>query len=158
MTDRERLAGRLASQIYADSISLIRAFTDEEFLKENGFNKENILSIFIPNSYDVYWNVEPNQIRDKMFSEYQKFWNDNRIQKANKIGSKADELAKAEADAKAKAFDAEKAANEARIAAAAPVEEEVVEAEAEEAPEDAPSAEASEDVPAEDVKASKEEE
>jgi len=79
-------------------------------------------------------------------------------EKANKIGSKADELAKAEADAKAKAFDAEKAANEARIAAAAPVEEEVVEAEAEEAPEDAPSAEASEDVPAEDVKASKEEE
>ena len=55
-------------------------------MKENGLNKENILSIFIPNSYDVYWNVEPNQIRDKMFSEYQKFWNDNRIQKANKIG------------------------------------------------------------------------
>ena len=69
----ENLAGRLASQVYADSISLIRAFTDEKFLKENGLNKENILSIFIPNSYDVYWNVEPNQIRDKMFSEYQKF-------------------------------------------------------------------------------------
>jgi UPF0755 protein len=82
----ENLAGRLASQVYADSISLIRAFTDEKFLKENGFNKENILSIFIPNSYEVYWNVEPNQLRDKMFSEYQKFWNDNRIQKAKKIG------------------------------------------------------------------------
>mgnify|MGYP003689776929 FL=1 len=65
---------------------MIRAFTDEKFLKENGFNKENILSIFIPNSYEVYWNVEPNQLRDKMFSEYQKFWNDNRIQKAKKIG------------------------------------------------------------------------
>ena len=38
----ENLAGRLASQVYADSISLIRAFTDEKFLKENGFNKENI--------------------------------------------------------------------------------------------------------------------
>ena len=82
----ENLAGRLASQVYTDSTSLIRAFTDEEFLKENGFNKENILSIFIPNSYEVYWNVEPNQLRDKMFSEYQKFWNDNRIQKAKKIG------------------------------------------------------------------------
>src|SRR6056300_45508 len=43
----ENLAGRLASQVYADSISLIRAFTDEKFLKENGFKKENILSIFI---------------------------------------------------------------------------------------------------------------
>ena len=82
----ENLAGRLASQVYTDSTSLIRAFTDEEFLKENGFNKENILSIFIPNSYEVYWTIEPNQLRDKMFSEYQKFWNDNRIQKAKKIG------------------------------------------------------------------------
>ncbi|MFD2822867.1 30S ribosomal protein S16 [Lacinutrix iliipiscaria] len=52
-------------------------------------------------------------------------------EKANKIGSKTDELAKAEADAKAKAFEAEKAANEARIAAAAPVVEEVAEAEEE---------------------------
>ena len=82
----ENLAGRLANQIYADSLSLIRAFTDEKFLKENGLDKENILSIFIPNTYEVYWNVEPNQLRDKMLSEYQKFWNDNRIQKAEKIG------------------------------------------------------------------------
>jgi small subunit ribosomal protein S16 len=75
-------------------------------------------------------------------------------EKASKIGSKTDDLAKAEADAKAKAFEAEKAANEARIAAAAPVVEEVEE----EVAEDAPVAEATEDAPAEEVKASKEEE
>ena len=84
-------------------------------------------------------------------------------EKASKIGSKTDDLAKAEADAKAKAFEAEKAANEARIAAAAPVveevEEEVVEDTAtEEVSEDAPVAEATEDAPTEEVKASKEEE
>ena len=84
-------------------------------------------------------------------------------EKASKIGSKTDDLAKAEADAKAKAFEAEKAANEARIAAAAPVVEEVEEEVAEDAPaeevsEDAPVAEATEDAPAEEVKASKEEE
>ena len=64
-------------------------------------------------------------------------------EKAAKVDAKKDGLAKADADAKAKAFEAEKAANEARIAAAAPVvEEEVTEEVAEEATDDAPKAEA----------------
>ena len=58
-------------------------------------------------------------------------------EKAGKVGAKTDGLAKAEADAKAKAFEAEKATNEARIAANTPVEEVV-----EEVAEDAPTAEA----------------
>ncbi len=64
-------------------------------------------------------------------------------EKAAKVDAKKDGLAKADADAKAKAFEAEKAANEARIAAAAPVvEEEVTEEVAEETTDDAPKAEA----------------
>ena len=47
-------------------------------------------------------------------------------EKAAKIQAKADGLSKADADAKAKALEAEKAVNEARIAAAAPVVEEEV--------------------------------
>jgi small subunit ribosomal protein S16 len=71
-------------------------------------------------------------------------------EKAGKIGAKTDGLAKAQADAKAEALKAEKAANEARIAAAVPVAEvaeateeveavaDVVEETAEAATEDAP--------------------
>ncbi|HLV39079.1 30S ribosomal protein S16 [Xanthomarina sp.] len=62
-------------------------------------------------------------------------------EKAGKVGAKTDGLAKAEADAKAKAFEAEKAANEARIAANAPVEEEVSEEVVEETTEAAATAE-----------------
>ena len=82
----ENLAGRIANQIYTDSTALINSFTDEDFLAENKFNKENILSIFIPNSYQVYWDIEPDQFRDKMLLEYEKFWNKSRTEKAKNIG------------------------------------------------------------------------
>ena len=82
----ENLAGRISKQIYADSTALINSFTDEDFLAENKFNKENILSIFIPNSYQVYWDIEPDQFRDKMLLEYEKFWNKSRTEKAKNIG------------------------------------------------------------------------
>ena len=82
----ENLAGRIAKQIYADSTALMNSFTDKDFLVENKFNKENILSIFIPNSYQVYWDIEPDQFRDKMLLEYEKFWNKSRTEKAKNIG------------------------------------------------------------------------
>jgi UPF0755 protein len=82
----ENLAGRIAKQIYTDSTALINSFTDKDFLVENKFNKGNILSIFIPNSYEVYWDIEPDQFRDKMLLEYEKFWNKSRTEKAKNIG------------------------------------------------------------------------
>src|SRR5690554_2589036 len=60
-------------------------------------------------------------------------------EKAGKVDAKSQNLAKAEAEAKAKALEAEKAANEARMAANAPVEEEAAE---EATAEDAPAVEA----------------
>lgn len=81
----ENLAGRLSKQIYQDSISLINSFKDKIFLKENNFTTDNILSMFIPNSYEVYWNIGADEIRDKMLIEYNKFWNDERSEKAKKL-------------------------------------------------------------------------
>jgi len=80
------LAGRIASQIEADSISLLEAFNDTAFLEEKGFNKQNNLGMYIPNSYQCYWNISPEKFRNKMLSEYNNFWNDERKEKAKKIG------------------------------------------------------------------------
>ena len=52
----EALAGRIAQQIEADSISLINAFQDKTFLKEQELNLETSLGIYIPNSYEFFWN------------------------------------------------------------------------------------------------------
>ena len=81
----ENLAGRVSKQIYEDSASLVKAFKDKNFLSKNNFNNDNVLSMFIPNSYQVYWNVKPEDFRDKMLTEYNKFWNQQRTKKAEQL-------------------------------------------------------------------------
>ena len=82
----EDLAGRVGSQIEADSLSLLTSFKDSIFLKENGFNEENVLAMFIPNTYEVYWNTSAVKFRDKMIKEYRNFWTKERVAKAEKQG------------------------------------------------------------------------
>ncbi|OIP51723.1 MAG: endolytic transglycosylase MltG [Flavobacteriaceae bacterium CG_4_8_14_3_um_filter_34_10] len=81
----DKLAGRIAEQIEADSISLLKAMVDSDFLKENGFNEENALGMYIPNSYEFYWNSSAETFRDKMHTEYNRFWNKNRLAKAEAL-------------------------------------------------------------------------
>ena len=80
------LAGSISKQISADSLSLLNAFLEKNFLVENGFNNFNLMSMYIPNSYEFFWNVEPKIFRDKMLEEYNNFWNEDRIEKAKSIG------------------------------------------------------------------------
>lgn len=51
-----------------------------------GFNKDNILTMFIPNTYEVYFNVSPGELVQRMHREFQNFWNDDRRRKAEAIG------------------------------------------------------------------------
>lgn len=59
-----------------------------KFIESNreGFTKENILGMFLPNTYEVYYNISPEGLVERMHSEYKKFWNEERIAKAQKIG------------------------------------------------------------------------
>ena len=79
------LAGRVSKQILADSVSLLNAFLEKSFLEDNGFNETNSMSIYIPNSYEFFWNVEPNKFRNRMLEEYNDFWNEDRTKKAKSI-------------------------------------------------------------------------
>lgn len=82
----ENLAGRVGSQIEADSLTLLRSFKDSIFLKENGFTDDNVMVMFIPNTYELYWNTTAEKFRDKMIKEYRSFWNSERIEHAKKQG------------------------------------------------------------------------
>ncbi|MES2544441.1 MAG: endolytic transglycosylase MltG [Bacteroidota bacterium] len=82
----ENFAGRIGSQIEADSTSLMKAFYEPEFLKENGFTENDVISIFVPNTYEFYWNTTAAKFRDKMVKEYRKFWTEERIAKAKAQG------------------------------------------------------------------------
>jgi len=88
----ENLAGRIAGQIEADSLSLLTAMTNADFLAENDFKRENALAMYIPNNYQFYWNTSAEEFRDKMLKEYHRFWTEARLQKAEKIGLKANEV------------------------------------------------------------------
>ncbi len=81
----EKLAGRIATQIEADSIQLLQSFTNKEFLNKNKFTQDQVLGMFIPNSYQIKWNTSADQFRDKMLNEYHKFWNKSRLKKAKKL-------------------------------------------------------------------------
>jgi UPF0755 protein len=82
----EDFAGRVASQLEPDSLTLLKSFTDENFLKENGFDQTNALCMYIPNSYELFWNISAEKFRDRMAKEYRKFWNADRMAKAEKLG------------------------------------------------------------------------
>lgn len=81
----EKFAGRIATQIAADSVSLLAAFKDEKFLDENNLTKKSVLQVFIPNTYEFYWTVSPEKFRTKMYVSYKRFWNESRLQKAKKL-------------------------------------------------------------------------
>ncbi len=88
----EYLAGRISQQIEADSISLIKAFKDTTFLQEKNITTATALSIYIPNSYQIFWNTNATQFRDKMYKEYIRFWNKERISKAKKLNMTKEEV------------------------------------------------------------------
>jgi UPF0755 protein len=52
----------------ADSISLLNSFKDSIFLKDNGFT-EDVMVMFIPNTYETYWNTSAGKFRDKMIKK-----------------------------------------------------------------------------------------
>lgn len=81
----EKLAGRISAQIEADSISLINAMTDASFLEQNDFNLATSLGMYIPNSYEFFWNTSAEQFRDRMLKEYNRFWNESRKAKAQAL-------------------------------------------------------------------------
>ncbi|HZJ35009.1 MAG TPA: endolytic transglycosylase MltG [Gillisia sp.] len=88
----ENLAGRIATQIEADSSDLIQAMRDPEFLSQNNFTKANALSMYIPNQYEFYWNTSAEGYRDRMLKEHQIFWTPERLKKAKEINLTPSEI------------------------------------------------------------------
>ena len=88
----ELLAGRVAKQIEADSLSLLNAMQDQDFLTKNAFTKQTLLGMYLPNSYEFFWNTSADGFRDRMLKEYNRFWNESRLEKARKIGLDPDKV------------------------------------------------------------------
>jgi UPF0755 protein len=79
------VSSKLSEFLEADSNEIHRSFIDPNFLKKNNFNTNNIISVFIPNTYEFYWNTSAEKLRKRMLKEYNSFWNRTRRNKAAKI-------------------------------------------------------------------------
>lgn len=82
---KEALAAKLASQVEPDSFHIISFLNNAEALKPFGLTPDNVMTIFIPNTYLVYWATSPDKLLERMIRENKKFWNEDRLAAASKL-------------------------------------------------------------------------
>jgi UPF0755 protein len=83
---REALASRLSRSLEPDSALLMELLSDDEYLSKFGFTSETVMAMFIPNTYELYWNTSADKLFHKMHKEYTKFWTPQHIARAEEIG------------------------------------------------------------------------
>jgi len=77
----EHLAGRISQQLMMDSVALFNALNDPATAEKYGFNKYTFISMFVPNTYEVYWDTGIENLLNRMKREYEAFWNEARRKK-----------------------------------------------------------------------------
>ena len=81
----DRLASELSKRLMVDSADIYNALADEATCKKYGYDTTTIAAMFIPNTYDIYWNVSVDKLLDRMKKECGNFWNKDRMAKAKSL-------------------------------------------------------------------------
>ncbi len=84
--DRKKLASILGNKLAADSLEFATYLNAPTTWEKYNLKEETLLSIFLPNTYEVNWTITPEELVERMFKEYEKFWNSERVAKAKKLG------------------------------------------------------------------------
>ena len=79
------LAQVVSRQIEMDSASLVALLNDKPYLSQLGFNENTILAMFIPNTYEFFWNTDAKGFMERMHREYNHFWNQGRQAKLENL-------------------------------------------------------------------------
>jgi len=80
------LARKIGGQIEADSAAIMDFLSVPANYSEDGFTRENVISVFIPNTYEFFWDTDAKGLYERMLREYNRFWNEERLEKAETIG------------------------------------------------------------------------
>ena len=88
----DRLAGAVSRQLMTDSASVITLLTDKHLLDSLGYTPATAPCMFIPNTYEVYWTMTPEQFVARMLKENKRFWNASRLAKAKAQGLTPNEV------------------------------------------------------------------
>ncbi|WP_461452143.1 endolytic transglycosylase MltG [Mucilaginibacter sp.] len=79
-------AGFVGKKIEPDSNTIIHYLDSADYVKQYGFTTDDVYTMFIPNTYQLYWNTSPGKFIKKMYGAYLKFWNPERTEKAKALG------------------------------------------------------------------------
>lgn len=88
----EALAGKIATYIELDSTTILNALKSEMIAHKYGMDNYSFYTLFLPDTYHVYWNLSLNSLLDRMSAEYNSFWNSDRKAKAKAIGLSPQEV------------------------------------------------------------------
>lgn len=89
---RTQLAARLAEQLMIDSAEIATRLYDPDYCRQLGYTPDNIVSLFLPNTYEVYWNISADELFKRMGKEHDSFWTQARKDRAQAIGLTPDEV------------------------------------------------------------------
>lgn len=81
-----QLAGQVARYIETDSLALLDAMRDPATVQRLGFQPQTMISMFVPNTYELWWTAGPQDLLDRMAREYKRFWTDARRARAAALG------------------------------------------------------------------------
>lgn len=83
------LAGKVGAQLECDSLELVTYILADSTLKKYGFTEETIPALFLPNTYNMFWDTDAPTFVKRMAAEFKSFWNSTRKEKIAKIGLKS---------------------------------------------------------------------
>jgi UPF0755 protein len=81
----EDVLAKLDKELEPSATQLEAVFKDDAFLQKYGLTRDNLLSFFLPNSYEYYWNISAEELAEKLGKEYKRFWNFDREAKAKSM-------------------------------------------------------------------------
>jgi len=79
---KEEFAGFVGKHLEPDSVSMIRLLDSASYLQQYGLTPDNVYVVFMPNTYQLYWNTTPDKFFKRMYANYEKYWTPERKQKA----------------------------------------------------------------------------
>lgn len=82
----DRIAKAVGKQLMIDSAEVAKLLTDTAYIRHLGYNGQTIPALFIPNTYEVYWNISAQDFMERMLKENKAFWNEKRLKQAEEIG------------------------------------------------------------------------
>lgn len=89
----EQLSKVVSEQLMFDSLAIQELFTSNVFVQNLGYTFETLPTLILPDTYEFYWNVEPERFFIRMMNERKKFWNEERLAKAKALNMTPEEVA-----------------------------------------------------------------